>query len=69
MNDQGDHPCTQGGGAKCSNATNICMQFGMYSKLSNNFKSFEFIIIKLSNVYIIVVSIVFITFYVCIEYA
>jgi hypothetical protein len=31
--DQGDHPCTQGGranGAKCSNATNICMQFGMY---------------------------------------
>jgi hypothetical protein len=31
--DQGDHPCTQGGGAngaKCSNVTNICMQFVMY---------------------------------------
>ncbi len=70
--DQGDHPCTQGGGAngaKCSNVTNICMQFGMYWKLSNFLKSFKFIIIKLSNVYIIVVSIVLITFYVCTEYA
>ncbi len=76
--DQSDHPCTQGGGAngaKCYNATNICMQFGMYMqfemywKLSNFVLSFKFIIIKLSNVYIIVVSIVLITFYVCMEYA
>jgi len=31
--DKGNHPCTQGGGAnrtKCSNVTDICMQFGMY---------------------------------------
>ncbi len=70
--DEGDHPCIQGGGAngaKCSNATDMCMQFGMYWKLSNFFKNFKFIIIKLSNVYIIVVSIVLITFYVHIEYA